>query len=139
MKQIFVVLIMLTMCIPIFAQEEQIVIKKSDIPKELLEKIQLEQKMDTYGKWVGLGKEIGEAVDGSLNALSENAVELSETNIGKMAIFLVLWKFLFMDIVQIGVGICFIIIVTITMASVYSKCIKPRTVLESKKGDVETI
>ena len=51
-----------------------------------------QQTVQNASDWVGLGKEIGEAFNGALNALTKNASEFADTNLGKFAMFLVAFK-----------------------------------------------
>ena len=124
----------LVICLVSYA-DETITVNKEDLPKDLLEKIELENKVETYGSWIGLGKEIGTAVDSSLSALTENSVKLSETDIGKTAIFIVVWKLLWVDILQLVVGAVLMIIVTGFSVHIYRTSIQPQSVLKCKKGD----
>jgi len=134
MKNLFLVFVLLFACSTLYAQET-ITVNKEDLPKDLLEKIELENKVETYGSWIGLGKEIGTAVDSSLSALTENSVKLSETDIGKTAIFIVVWKLLWIDILQLIVGFILLIVVTGFSVHIYKTAIKPQNVIVSERGD----
>ncbi len=59
------------------------------------------QKIETYGKWAGMGKEIGVAAKEGLTAVKDFAVDVSETNVGKTVLFLIIWKVAGIDFVRI--------------------------------------
>jgi hypothetical protein len=60
--------------------------------------LQAEQKTDqlisTGSKWVGLGKEIAEAVNESAKGVALTASEFAETKLGKYTMFLIAYKVL---------------------------------------------
>lgn len=76
------------------------------IPRSLLTSQQLEAanqtaRIETYGKWVGLGKEVGEAVNGSLAAVTDQTSKFADTNVGKFTMFIILWKVLGDDLLGV--------------------------------------
>jgi hypothetical protein len=50
------------------------------------------EKIELYGKWVGLGKEVGDAVNGSLQAVTDQTAKFADTKVGKVTMALVIWK-----------------------------------------------
>lgn len=68
----------------------------------------IKEKADAYGAWVGVGKEVGEAVNSSLSAISDNAAKFADTKVGKFSMFIVAWKVLGSDI--LGILYAFIIV-----------------------------
>lgn len=66
-----------------------------------IERMRLESRIQTYGKWVGLGKEIGEAVNGSLAAVTEQTAKFADTDVGRITMFIVVWKVIGKDILRV--------------------------------------
>jgi hypothetical protein len=73
------------------------------IPKSMLSQDQLnELKKQTEGKtirenvsaWAGLGKEVGEAMNSSMQAITERTNEFAQTRVGKLTMILVTWRVL---------------------------------------------
>lgn len=92
-----VFLLLLAFSSPVFAQQDtgSVVIPRSALTvdqKALIEQQVLKTKIETYGEWVGLGKEIGEAVNSSLSAVTEHTTKFAETKVGKMTMAIVIWK-----------------------------------------------
>lgn len=56
---------------------------------------------------ISWGKEIGVAVNESLTAIEQTAINIANSKIGNVAIFLVIWKFCVRDIL----GIVFSIVI----------------------------
>lgn len=77
------------------------------LPQDVKDKIEQENTKNAIKSNVGWGKEIGIAINDTLIAIEDSATRISETKLGKTAIFIVVWKFLFRDIL----GILFAIIV----------------------------
>jgi hypothetical protein len=65
----------------------------------------LEKRIERYGSYVGVGKEIGIAVNSALEAVNDQVVKFSETKLGKITVFLVVWKVLYKDVLGIIIGI----------------------------------
>lgn len=113
MKKILLVsLILALVSLGAFAQtktsDEMVSIPKSQLTAQQLASVQqanLQSKIEQYGKWVGLGKEVGEAVNGSLSALTKQAEEFSKTGVGKFTMFMIAWKVLGNDLTQFVVGV----------------------------------
>lgn len=111
---------------------EKITVNTSDLTVDQLTKIKAEQtanelqkKLDTYGKWVGVGGEIGGAVKESLNAVVDVADKFGKTEVGRFTMLMVAWKIIGKDIVRIFIGIIFMFIVTILIFRSYKNlCIK---------------
>src|SRR5205807_1312407 len=102
-KKILVVML-LTLSFAVFANaqaqsqsgnEDTVTIPKSQLTPEQLQKVQQEQldeKIKTYGKWVGIGKEVGVAVNSSLESITNQADHFAKTGVGKFTMVLVTWK-----------------------------------------------
>lgn len=71
------------------------------LPQNVKDEINFDKKIDKTSKYVSWGKEIGVAIDETLKAIGNNALKISETSLGKIAIGVALFKLLAKDIVLI--------------------------------------
>lgn len=69
-------------------------------------------------KYVGLGKEIGEAINSSLNSIEKHAISFSNTKLGKITVFVLLWKLLYTDILRGIIGITLLVLFIITLRKI---------------------
>lgn len=124
MKKLFgfisIMAVLLMMTAPLYSQIEKIVVNKSDLTSTQLMKIEtdakiteLQQKLETYGNWVGVGGEIGTAVKEGLTAVVDVADKFGKTDVGKFTLIMVAYKIMGRDFIRIGVGIIFAVIFTI--------------------------
>lgn len=63
------------------------------------------RKMKETSKAVGIGKEIGTAVNETLEAVSDNVIKIADSNVGKTAVSIAVWKLLWKDVVGIIAGV----------------------------------
>ena len=122
-------------------QDQKITVKTSDLTVDQLAKIKLEEanaelqkKVDTYGKWVGVGGEIGTAVKDGLNAVVDVADKFGKTDVGRFTMIMIAWKVVGKDVVRIILGILFFITLTIIIVRVYRRVVMPRRVLIENPG-----
>lgn len=122
--------------------DEVVAVRKKDLPPDLVEKIQaqqkvedLQKKIETYGKWVGLGKEVGSAVNESLSALTTQAEKFSKTGVGKFTMFIVAWKVLGKDFMGFIIGVPLLILATSIFLWSYRKTCLPYRVLTKVNAD----
>ena len=126
-------------------QDETVVMKKSDLTTEQLAKVQSQQIKETlgeYAEYAEMGRGVGLAVGESLKAVKDVAVDLSETNVGKFTMFLIAWKVMAKDILNMGdtvfgylVGIPFLTIGLLLCAvSYYRQCMPRRVLVEKGPG-----
>jgi len=119
MKKSIIMIVMTILSLGGFAQEKMVSVPESQLTEQQkaeLSKQQVTQTLETASKWVGLGKEVGEAINGGLMALTHNADTLSQTKVGKFTMFMIAWKVMGTDVIQLVVGsVVFIIIITISM------------------------
>lgn len=80
----------------------------TEAQKAALGTTELREKAQAYGAWVGVGKEVGEAVNSSLSAIGDNASKFADTKAGRFTMGIVLWKVLGEDI--LGIFYAFIIV-----------------------------
>lgn len=94
----------------------QVTISQEDydkLPEEVKTQLEMSntaKELKKYSEYAGIGKEIGIAVNETLEAVEDSAVRISETNVGKIAIFILVWNFLYKDILGIVLGAIFLII-----------------------------
>jgi len=88
------------------------------------------QKIETYGKWAGMGREIGVAAKEGLTAVKDFAVDVSETNVGKTVIFLIIWKVAGIDFVRIALGTLFALIAIWLVSKSYFRLFTTRKLVE---------
>lgn len=105
-------LLLFLMLIPtmLFAQtrDSMVTVPASMLSSNQITQLQaqsLEGRLRTYGRFAGMGEEIGKAVNGTLAALNDNTAKFAETKVGKVAIALVVWKVIGEDIRSLFAGI----------------------------------
>jgi hypothetical protein len=71
-------------------QEEMVSVPKS----KLTDQQKADLKIDSAKSWIGLGDEIGKAVNGTLAAVTTQSNNFAQTSVGKLTVVLVIWKIL---------------------------------------------
>jgi hypothetical protein len=85
---------------------------------------ELENKLQTYGNWVGVGGEVGIAVKEGLTAVVDVADKFGGTDVGKFTIIMVAWKVMGKDVIRIVLGLLFLIIITLLFVMIYKNLYK---------------
>lgn len=152
MKKIYGLLAIMTMFLLVmpqtFAQsqstyshDQKITVNSSDLTVDQLAKIELEKanaelqkKVDTYGKWVGVGGEVGIAVKEGLTAVVDVADKFGKTDVGKFTIYMVAWKVMGKDLIKIIIGLLFFFLFTTTLIFTYRRLVNPRRFLVENPG-----
>ena len=103
-------LALMFLALPVFAQqqEEQVSIPKSMLTKDQLDAIaqqNLKDKVERYGKWVGIGHEVGQAVNESLSAITTQANNFAQTPVGKWTIVVVIYKVIGQQLTGLIIGV----------------------------------
>ena len=108
--------------------DDTLLIRKSDLPEGLVKELETKQqlavmkdKIETYGKWVGMGKEVGVAINESLSALTVQADSFSKTGVGKFTMFMVAWKVIGKDFIRFLVGVPLLITWTVLFVWLFRK------------------
>lgn len=70
-----------------------------------IEQLTVKSKLTEVSRYASFGKEIGVAVNETLKAVEDSAVRVSQTDLGKTAITIVVWKLLYKEIAGIVIGI----------------------------------
>lgn len=92
---------------------------------------ELEKKLDTYGKWVGVGGEIGTAVQEGLEAVVDVADKFGETDVGKFTLVMIAWKVMGRDAIRIVLGLIFIVMFTwLLIYSFKRTCVERRALVK---------
>lgn len=106
-KRFLFMIFILVFSFNLFAQEseEMITVNKSDLPSNLVQKIETEKKIEKVGKYAGIGREIGVGVRECLGALTDEAEKFSNTKVGKFTLAMVAFKILGTDAIQLFIGI----------------------------------
>lgn len=117
---------------------ETVTIPKSALTTTQREQINaqlLDSKIAAYGKWVGVGHEIGEAVNSSLMAVTDNASKFADTRVGKTAVYLVVWKVVGRDILGLIVAAALLLIGIPIWVWSYRNALRNRYPLEKETFD----
>lgn len=117
------------------APDSMVVVPRSSLSPAQLEQLTTDQRTRNYGKWVGLGKEIGEAVNGSLSAITTQANNFANTGVGKLTVFLVVWKVIGRQFTQLVFGTGFFIVAMILWIWTYKTKAKDHSVLVKVNAD----
>lgn len=129
----------LALAIPVKAQE-QVTVPKELLTKDQLDQVrqkQIQEKVQSYGKWVGIGHELGTAVNESLTAVTTQANNFAQTPVGKLTAALVIWKVVGHDVMGFIVGSLEIIIILPIWIWSYRKYL-PRKIVASETFDPTT-
>lgn len=117
MKRLFLALVMALVSVTMFSQvtiSQEDYNKLSPEARSSIEKVTtkkaIEGELKEVSNYAYLGKEIGTAVNETLKAVEESVVRVSETDLGKTAITVVVWKLLYKEIAGAAVGIVLLII-----------------------------
>lgn len=105
MKRLFLALVMALVSVTMFSQvtiSQEDYNKLSPEARSSIEKVTtkkaIEGELKEVSNYAYLGKEIGTAVNETLKAVEESVVRVSETDLGKTAITVVVWKLLYKEI-----------------------------------------
>ena len=139
-RSLTVLALLLLVAGPLVAQRQtpQVSIPESLLTpqqKAALDAAQLQDRVAQYGKWVGLGDEIGKAVNSSLSAVTTQASNFANTNVGKITVALVVWKVIGTDITQLFVGLGWFVIFIISWQWAMRKWAMDHKVLSKVNAD----
>lgn len=112
------------------SDNETMVVNKSDIPKSVLTKLEQKEKIETASAYVGIGKEVGTAVNDSLKAVTKNAADLASTRLGHWLMFIIVFKLFGNIVLHTFIGLIFFITFTWFLIWSYKKNCMVRSVLK---------
>jgi hypothetical protein len=122
-------------------QDQKITVNTSDLTPDQLAKIKLEQanaelqkKLETYGKWVGVGGEVGTAVKEGLTAVVDVADKFGKTDVGRFTLVMVAWKVIGRDIVKIILGLLFFATLTFILIYAFRRLALARKIIIENPG-----
>jgi len=117
MKKTILMLIFTLLVSVTFAQQEEMVsVPKSQLTEQQKQALTIQDAktgFETASQFVGLGREVGEAVNSGLSALTHHIDTISNTKVGKLTMFLIAYKVIGTDIIQLAVGLPLTILVVI--------------------------
>ena len=152
MKKIVLAAILLGFTLPAVAQQaaqpaqdEVVVVKKSDLTAEQLAKVKLQEvsnQLGAYKEYAEMGRGVGLAVGESLRGVKDVVLDFSKTDVGKYTMFLIAWKIMAKDIINMGnqvfgylVGVPTLFIGALILVWSYRRQCVPRRVLIKKTKD----
>ena len=141
MKKVLVLFGLLLVSLVTFSQVNLSKEEFDKLPQEVQNKItgtKTEAQIETAGKWVGFGKEVGTAVNESLKAVTGTAVDFSKTGLGKITMALVIYKVIGSDIIKILFGILWLIIIFSIALFVHRNYASDKRLLKSEKYNLES-
>jgi len=72
--------------------QEKVTVPKSMLTKEQLGQLNQGNLRDNVSAWAGVGKEVGDAVNSSLQAITTQSNNFAQTGVGKVTMAIVVWK-----------------------------------------------
>lgn len=84
---------------------------------------------DTVSQWVGVGKEVGMAMNAGLGAVVENAEKFGKSEVGKYTMWLIMWRLFGRDILHVGLGALWLATGLSIVLWSYKRTLLPRRVL----------
>lgn len=97
-----------------------------------MEIAKLENKVKQYGDWIGVGGEVGQAIEEGLSAVVGVADEFGKTDVGKFTMILIAWKVMGKDIVKILLGIVFFSVLVFLLSRFYRRTVADRRILTQR-------
>ena len=133
MKTILFLIVFFTCAI--FAQtDETITVKKKDLPPDLVKSLETKEQLKDYAEYVGIGKEIGTALNEGLKAVVDQAEHFGTTNVGMFTMVMIAWSIIGNDIIQIMIGIPIYFIGLFSLFRYYRLNYSEHRVVTSKSG-----
>lgn len=122
-------------------KKEQMVVNVEDLTPDQVAKIKarnelegINNKIETYGKWAGMGKEVGTAVREGLVAVKDVTVDFADTDVGRITMGLIIWKVIGEDLKGIIFGLPLWIIGMVILLWSYQRVCLRRRVVTSREG-----
>jgi len=137
MKKIILIFTLLVSTLT-FAQEQVklVSIPENQLTEQQKAQIKTDETIETVGRWTGLGKEVGTAMNDGLSALTTQAELFSKTDVGKFTMFMIAWKVMGNDFIQLMIGsFLFLFFVTAYCIVIY-RC-RSRRVLVKESVDTK--
>lgn len=113
MKKIFILISILFLSIA--SEAKLVTINDSLLTENQKVALNVDNTVGLYGKYAGIGKEMGVAFTSFLSALTKEAVGFSNTKLGGWAMILITWKVVGMDMLRVFIGIPVFLLVIILL------------------------
>lgn len=110
MKNFILMLLMLIVPVSLFAQEKTYSVPESQLTQDQLKKLKGTDIKENVHAWAGVGKEVGEAVNNSLQAITTQTNNFAQSGVGRVTIALVVWKVLGDQLIHILGGLIELIV-----------------------------
>jgi hypothetical protein len=119
--------------VPAQGQEKMVTVPESSLTdKQKADAVQrdMSDRVQQYGKWVGIGREVGDAVNEGMNAVNVQANNFARTPVGEWTMFVIVFKVIGARLIRYCVGLgMFIVGIPIWMWS-YRKYLPRKYVAE---------
>lgn len=86
-------------------QDEKVTVPKSMLTQDQISQLNQNNIKNNVSSWAGVGKEVGEAVNSSLSAITTQTNNFAQTGVGKVTVAIVVWKVLGDQIVHLVFGL----------------------------------
>lgn len=116
---------------------DQVVVDKSLLTKEQLAKVQVNntlEQVQQVGQFAGVGKEISDAVNGSLAGITDQTNRFANTRVGTYTMWIVAFKVLGDRAIRLGLALLFGIVITPIFIWAFSRNAMTRRILVEKTG-----
>lgn len=144
MKHILILLLIVLTPILAFGQtstQEMVTVPKTSLTAQQLAQVELDAtktKAAQYGSWVGIGKEVGVAVNDALAAVTVQANNFGQTGVGQITIAVVVWKVIGHDLMKFVVCGTFLTFgVPLWVWLFYKNCMTHRILIKRTGKDCE--
>jgi len=138
MKRLLILLVAMVLPLaPIAAQDSTITVPVSVLSRHQLDSIN-HANLNTRlvqgaSQWIGLGREVGEAVNSGVTALTDQAAKFADTRAGKWTIAIIVWRVvgaqLMGYVAHIGIGLFIFVIGSVAILWSYRRTCMSRQVL----------
>mgnify|MGYP001564619228 CR=1 FL=1 len=102
-------------------QPEMILVQKNSLTEAQVKAAELQSTVDIYGKYAGLGKEVGTAINEGLKAVTTQTADFAKTSPGKLTMFIIAWKVIGIQFVQMIVGSILLAVGTAYFIYIFNK------------------
>jgi hypothetical protein len=105
----------------------------TDVKQAIAQKLQqdaITDKINTYGKWVGFGKEVGIASREALTAVKDVALNIANSKLGDTIMFLIVWKVAGRDMIRIIIAMLFSIVCIWLVSKSYFRLFTTKTLIK---------
>lgn len=112
-------------------EDEKVTIPKSMLTQDQINKLNSQNIKEDVHSWVGVGHEVGTAVNESLAAITTQANNFAHTGVGKVTVALVVWKVIGEQAVHLVFGLLEIVLfLPIFLWSYRRMCMDKRVVVK---------